>query len=155
MSVLVTGGAGFIGSHLADRLLADGLDVTVLDNLDDRRPGTRPAEATFVEGDVGERVVVDEVFATSASTRCSTSRVRRASALVRRPEVDLATNVLGTVNVLRGCLESGVPRLVHASSMTVYGEPERIPTPEDVAVRTGLVLRRDEVRGRALRTDRR
>ena len=49
-----------------------------------------------------------------------------------RPETDLATNVLGTVNVLRGCIESGVPRLLHASSMTVYGEPDRIPTPEDV-----------------------
>ena len=70
---------------------------------------------------------------TSTSTRCSTSPARRASgSRSRGPRRDLATNVLGTVNVLRGCIESGVPRLVHASSMTVYGEPDRIPTPEDV-----------------------
>ncbi len=49
------------------------------------------------------------------------------------PEVDLSTNVVGTVNVVRACLETGVPRLVYASSMTAYGEPARIPTPEDVA----------------------
>jgi UDP-glucose 4-epimerase len=131
--VLVTGGAGFIGSHLADRLLADGFAVTVLDNLSTGVRERVPEGAEFVEGDVADRGVVDQVFADEsfdavfhvagqASIRISFSR----------PEDDLATNVLGTVNVLRGCSESGVPRLVFASSMTIYGQPDRIPTPENV-----------------------
>jgi UDP-glucose 4-epimerase len=132
--VLVTGGAGFIGSHLADRLLGDRFAVTVLDNFatGDRRHV--PARATLVEGDVRDRALVDDVFANErfdavfhvagqASIRLSFSD----------PEIDLATNVLGTINVVRACSGTGVPRLVHASSMTVYGEPERIPTPENVA----------------------
>ena len=61
--VLVTGGAGFIGSHLTDRLLAEGLGVTVLDNLATGLRARVSADATFVEGDVGDRRVVDEVFA--------------------------------------------------------------------------------------------
>lgn len=129
--VLVTGGAGFIGSHLSDRLLADGFDVTVLDNLATGLRDNVSADAAFVEGDVGDRAVVDEVFAGGqfdavfhiagqASIRLSFSE----------PEVDLRTNVVGTVNVLRGCLDTGVRRLVYASSMTAYGEPDQVPTPE-------------------------
>jgi UDP-glucose 4-epimerase len=130
--VLVTGGAGFIGSHLVDRLLADGYDVTVLDNLSTGAPEDVAEGATLIEADVADRAAVDEVFtngrfdavlhvAGQASIRLSFSA----------PEADLATNVVGTVNVLRGCAENGVRRLVNASSMTAYGEPERVPTPED------------------------
>ena len=129
---LVTGGAGFIGSHLVDRLVADGFAVTVLDNLSTGLPERVPAEATLVEGDVADRKLVDSVFAEApfdvvfhvagqASIRLSFAE----------PEIDLATNVVGTVNVLRGCIDAGVRRLVNASSMTIYGNPDRVPTPED------------------------
>ena len=132
--VLVTGGAGFIGSHLTDRLLSAGHEVTVLDNLVTGLRDNVSTAATCVEGDVSERALVDEVFADNrfdavfhvagqASIRLSFSE----------PEVDLRTNVVGTVNVLRGCIQSGVPRLVNASSMTAYGEPDVIPTSETVA----------------------
>jgi UDP-glucose 4-epimerase len=131
--ILVTGGAGFIGSHLVERLLAAGHAVTVLDNLSTGDRANVPGEAELVEGDVGDRADVEAVFglrrfdavfhiAGQASIRVSFSE----------PEVDLRTNVLGTVNVLRGCIETGVPRLVNASSMTAYGEPDLVPTPEDV-----------------------
>ena len=132
--VLVTGGAGFIGSHLADRLLADGYEVTVLDNLVTGLREHVPPDARFVHGDVGDRAVVDEVF---AGTHFDAVLHIAGQASIRlsfdEPEVDLRTNVVGTVNVLRGCIETGVPRLVYASSMTVYGEPELVPTPEEVA----------------------
>ena len=131
--VLVTGGAGFIGSHLADRLLADGFAVTVLDNLTTGVRERVPAAASFVEGDVADGELVADVFANerfdSVFHVAGQASIKLSFA---RPETDLATNVLGTVNVLHGCIESGVPRLLHASSMTVYGEPDRIPTPEDV-----------------------
>ena len=130
--VLVTGGAGFIGSHLVDRLLADGLDVTVLDNLSTGLREQVPADARFELGDVADRERVGRVFfdgefdlvfhvAGQASIRLSFAN----------PDADLSTNVLGTVNVVRACLATNVPRLVNASSMTAYGEPDTIPTPED------------------------
>ena len=131
---LVTGGAGFIGSHLADRLLADRFAVTVLDNFATGSRRHVPTGATLVEGDVRDRVFVDDVF---ASDRFDAVFHVAGQASIRLsfsdPEADLATNVLGTVNVVRACMGTGVRRLVHASSMTVYGEPEQIPTPEHVA----------------------
>jgi UDP-glucose 4-epimerase len=130
--VLVTGGAGFIGSHLVDRLLAEGFAVTVLDSLATGLRERVPEGAVFVEGDVADGAVVADVFATEHFDAvfhvAGQASIRLSFA---RPEADLAANVLGTVNVLRGCVESGVSRLLHASSMTIYGEPDRIPTPED------------------------
>lgn len=130
--VLVTGGAGFIGSHLTERLLADGIGVTVLDSLVTGLRENIPTEATFVKGDVGDRAVVDEVF---GSERFDAVLHIAGQASIRlsfsEPEIDLRTNVVGTVNVLRGCVTSDVRRLVYASSMTAYGEPDLIPTPED------------------------
>jgi len=132
--VLVTGGAGFIGAHLVEGLLSKGVAVTVLDNLATGGREHVPTEAVLVEEDVSDRALVDRLFASErfdavfhVAGQASISRSFSA------PEVDLSTNVLGTLNVLRGCLDAGVPRLVHASSMTIYGEPDRIPTPEDVA----------------------
>ena len=131
--VLVTGGAGFIGSHLADRLLADGLEVTVLDNLATGLRSNVPSGATFVEGDVGDRGAVDELFADqSFDAVCHIAGQASIRLSFAEPDVDLRTNVVGTINVLRGCIEAGVPRLVYASSMTAYGEPDLVPTPEDV-----------------------
>jgi UDP-glucose 4-epimerase len=130
--VLVTGGAGFIGSHLIDRLLREGFDVTVVDNLATGLRDNVPSAATFVEGDVGDRAVVDELFAATPLDAvfhiAGQASIRLSFA---EPEVDLRTNVVGTVNVLRACVEQSVPRLVYASSMTAYGEPDVIPTPED------------------------
>ena len=108
--------------------------MTVLDNLSTGSRENVPAEATLVEGDVGDRALVAEVFADGGFDAvfhiAGQASIRLSFA---EPEVDLRTNVVGTVNVLRGCVESGVPRLVNASSMTAYGEPDPIPTPEDVA----------------------
>ena len=129
--VLVTGGAGFIGSHLVERLLADEVEVTVLDNLSTGSPRHVPSGAELLEGDVGDRDLVDQVFAgrqfDAVFHTAGQASIRLSFAA---PEADVSTNVLGTLNVVRGCLDSGVRRLVNASSMTAYGEPELIPTPE-------------------------
>ena len=131
--VLVTGGAGFIGSHLVKRLVADEVDVAVLDNLSTGSRDRLPAGVELLEGDVGDWGFVDQVF---ASRRFDAVFHIAGQASIRlsfaAPEADLSTNVLGTLNVVRGCLDSGVRRLVNASSMTAYGEPDLIPTPEHV-----------------------
>jgi UDP-glucose 4-epimerase len=129
---LVTGGAGFIGSHLVDRLLADGHEVTVLDNLSTGLRERVPADARFEEGDVADGERVDRVFADGQFDLvfhvAGQASIRLSFA---SPEADLRTNVHGTINVVRACLATGVPRLVNASSMTAYGEPGTIPTRED------------------------
>ncbi len=129
--VLVTGGAGFIGSHIVDLLITRGYDVVVFDNLS---TGTRayvnPA-ADFVQGDVRDEDAVAALFADyqidvvlhiagQASIRLSFAD----------PAEDLSVNTLGTINVLKQCLVHQVPRLLFASSMTIYGTPEQVPTPE-------------------------
>lgn len=128
--VLVTGGAGFIGSHLSDELLRRGFEVVVFDNLSTgSRDHVNPA-VTFVQGDVRDDVRLRRVFELGLDVVCHIA----GQASVRRsfddPAEDLGVNVVGTLNILNCCAGFSVPRLLYASSMTVYGDPEQIPTPE-------------------------
>jgi UDP-glucose 4-epimerase len=129
-SALVTGGAGFIGSHLADHLIEGGYAVTVLDNLATGRAADVPDGATFVEGDVRNPEDVDRAFAGGIDVVCHLA----GQASIRRawddPGADLSVNVLGTLNIIAGCRRHHTNRLLYASSMTVYGNPTAIPTPE-------------------------
>jgi UDP-glucose 4-epimerase len=130
MRILVTGGAGFIGSHLCRRLLADGHSVSVVDNEFNGRRQTVPAGARFLFGDVTRLEEMEPAFAAGLDAVChiagQVSIVRAFSDPVR----DLRTNVEGTLNVLRLCQQYKVPRLIHASSMTLYGNCRTVPTPE-------------------------
>lgn len=135
MRVLVTGGAGFIGSNLADRLLADGHEVVVYDNLSTgQRPFVAGVESSpngsLVVGDVldGQRLEralegVDTVvhFAANADVRFG----------LEHPRKDLDQNTIGTFTVLEAMRAAGVRRIMFSSTGSVYGEPEVFPTPED------------------------
>ncbi len=133
MNVLVTGGAGFIGSHLAERLLEEGHQVTVLDNESTGRRANLPAAhpaGRFLKGDVARPEDVEPGFAGGLDAVC---HIAGQVSLIRAftdPVIDLRTNVQGTINVLQACLKHRVPRLLYASSMMVYGQPDRLPTPE-------------------------
>jgi nucleoside-diphosphate-sugar epimerase len=131
---LVTGGAGFIGSHLVDALVADGAHVMVLDDLSTGSPVNLPAAADVVEGDVADPVAVeplvrgqDVVFHLAAR-----GSVQRS---VERPLDTDRTNVSGTLNVLCAAREEGVGRVVVSSSSSVYGGAGEGPTSEDTAPR--------------------
>ncbi|CAN5774243.1 SDR family oxidoreductase [soil metagenome] len=129
--VLVTGGAGFIGSHVADRYLAEGCEVTVLDDLSTGRRERVPAEAAFVELGL-EDPRLDEVL---AEGRFDTVSHHAAQIDVRvsvdDPLRDARTNVTGLLHLLEGTRRHGSSRIVYVSSGgVVYGEPEEIPTPE-------------------------
>ena len=131
MRALVTGGAGFIGSHLADRLVNDGHRVTVVDNESTGRRSNVPRGARYLKSDV---TCLDELEAVFAEGLDVVLHVVGQVSLIRSyadPAFDLLTNVLGTINVLRFCLKHRVPRLLYASSMTVYGHAASLPTPED------------------------
>ncbi len=130
----ITGGAGFIGSNLADRLLADGVQVVI---VDDFRTGRREfvaqaleRGATLVEGDVLDAEVLDEAIA-----GCDWVFHLQANADVRRglehPRRDLEQNTLATSNVLEAMRAHDVTRIAFSSTGSVYGEPDVFPTPED------------------------
>jgi UDP-glucose 4-epimerase len=152
-TVLVTGGAGFIGSHLVERLLDGGVAVRVLDNLstgslrnlqhaahrlraraDAPRVAGHEVRLEVMIGDIRDRAVVrkavrnvDAVFHLAA---LPSAALRRVS-----PGELQTVNVEGTLNVLEGAVAEGVTRLVFASSSSVYGTPESLPVSEDCALR--------------------
>jgi UDP-glucose 4-epimerase len=127
---LVTGGAGFIGSNLADALLARGVEVVVYDNFSTGHRAFVPPAAELVEADVLDRDTL-----TQAMQGCDTVFHLQANADVRhgleRPRVDLEQNTIATSNVLEAMRANGATRIAFSSTGSVYGEPEVFPTPED------------------------
>jgi UDP-glucose 4-epimerase len=128
---LVTGGAGFIGSHIAEAYLREGWEVVVLDDLSRGQESNVPKGARFVRADIRS----PEARQTIATGRFDVLNHHAAQIDVRvsvdRPSFDSHINVVGFVNLLEGAGEGGVKRVIFASSGgVVYGDPAVIPTPE-------------------------
>jgi UDP-glucose 4-epimerase len=132
--VLITGGAGFIGSTLADRLLADGVQVAI---LDDFRTGRREfvVDALDRGADLFEGDVLDRGLLAAAIRGCDAVMHLQANADVRRglehPQRDLEQNTIATSNVLEAMRTEGARVIGFSSTGSVYGEPAVFPTPED------------------------
>ena len=128
---LVTGGAGFIGSHLVDRLVAAGHRVCVVDDLSTGSASNVPPEARLQRLDICDPVSLGEVLAGFRPEvvfhAAAQTDVRRS---IREPDFDARVNVLGALNVLRAAAAAGARRIVYASSAAVYGDPERLPVSE-------------------------
>jgi UDP-glucose 4-epimerase len=134
MRVLVTGGAGFLGSHLVDALVAAGDDVVVLDNLyrgslENIDRHLRTGAVRFTPGDVRDYPVVLEAAA-GADLVYHLAAQSNVIGAIRDTYYSFTTNVGGTYNVLKAATSTGVRRLVFSSSREVYGEAESIPVPE-------------------------
>lgn len=131
MKVLVTGGAGFIGSHVADAFLAAGEDVVIVDNLSMGRRENVPQGARFVEMDITTDTftsfLLDEKF--DHINHHAAHMELRVS--VDKPVHDATVNILGSIRVLDGARRSGVKHLTLASSTAVLGEFVHIPAAED------------------------
>ena len=132
MNVLVTGGAGFIGSHSTEALLADGARVTVFDNFSSGKRDNLVAHErlTVIDGDIRDRAAV------AAAMKGVTHVLHLAAQIFVRlsiedPSDSCSQNVLGFVNVLDAARTRGVQRVVFASSAAVYGVPDRLPLDED------------------------
>ncbi len=130
MKVLVTGGAGFIGSHLAEGMLAAGHQVVVVDNESTGKRENVPSGAAYIRVDVTDLRKLEAAFERGIDALCHIAGQVSIIRSFTDPVADLHTNVQGTVNVLQLCLKYKVPRLIYASSMTNYGQTEVLPIPE-------------------------
>ncbi|HKR98839.1 MAG TPA: NAD-dependent epimerase/dehydratase family protein [Candidatus Dormibacteraeota bacterium] len=132
MKALVTGGAGFIGSHLVDGLLAADHETDVIDDLSRGRREQVNPRARLIEQRIEDNALVDTVRDSRPDVIFHLAAQIDVRESMRDPLADARANVLGTVNLLQAARECGVPRVVFASSGgTVYGDTDVLPTPED------------------------
>ncbi len=149
---IVTGGAGFIGSHVADALLADGYEVHVVDDLSSGAAERVPAQAELVELDIVQERALREVFDRIAPQAVYHLAAQASVvASVQDPGRDCDVNVRGTLNVLEAAGAHGAPVVFTSTGGALYGDAAPRPTPEDRIPAPTLALRRLEVGGRGLR----
>ncbi len=126
---LVTGGAGFIGSHIAEKLIARGIETVVLDDLSVGKKENIPSNAEFIKGDVCDPECVRNALAGVEVVFHEAARVSIRDSF-RGFSEDARANVMGTVNILK-CMEgSEVKKFVYASSMAAYGDARYLPVDE-------------------------
>jgi len=137
MKSLVTGGAGFIGSHLVDALLSKGDDITVLDNFSTGRPENLSHvkdEIELVEADLS-------FYGTWTKYFKGVDRLFHLAALadivpsIENPDTYYQANVTGTFNVMKACKKFNVGKVVYSASSSCYGIPDVVPTPESAEIR--------------------
>lgn len=129
--VLVTGGAGFIGSHIVDRLIDEGYEVVIVDNLSSGKENNINKKAKFYKADI-QGSKLESIFQKEkpdyVNHHAAQIDVRRS---VSAPLFDAKVNVLGTINLLQNCVKYKVKKVIYASSGgAVYGEQEVFPAPE-------------------------
>lgn len=137
--VLITGGAGFIGSHLSEKCLNEGATVIVLDNFSEGRWSNlnhlkKHPNLKVVQGSITDTKKIEDCLKTASVVfhlAASFGNIRS----MENPRKDLFVNVVGTFRLLSACLKHKVKRFVYASSSAIYGEPERIPIRESDRVR--------------------
>jgi UDP-glucuronate 4-epimerase len=140
-NILVTGGAGFIGSHLVEALLKEGRDVVVLDNFDDfylpevKRRNLRPLEGragfALVEGDIRDEALVEKVF-TDHPISVVVHLAARAGVRpsIQQPALYCDVNLTGTTVLLEACRRHGIAKFIFGSSSSVYGNNAKLPFSE-------------------------
>src|SRR5215469_16819624 len=131
---LVTGGAGFIGSHLADRLIGEGRRVRVLDSFEIGRRSNLQQHAgnprlEIVEGDVADRAAVDAAFDGVERVFHLAARADIVPS-IQQPEAYFRANVDGTFNVLEAARARGIARFLYVASASCYGIPATFPSPD-------------------------
>lgn len=138
MKILVTGGAGFIGSHTVERLLADGHQAVVIDEFNDyydpaiKRENIRTVRdrITLIEGDIRNPADVERAFATGPDAVIHLAARAGVRPSIEAPELYIDTNIKGTFHLLEAAKRHAVRRFVFASSSSVYGVNKKVPFAE-------------------------
>lgn len=133
MKLLITGGAGFIGSNIADLFLASGWDVAVLDDLSSGKRENVPAKARFYPCDIRSAAAIEAIVTERPEAICHHAAQIDVRRSMTDPRFDNDVNLGGLLNLMQGAVKAGsVRNVVFASSGgAMYGESSRIPTPED------------------------
>lgn len=131
--VLVTGGAGFVGSHVADAFLARGDDVLVVDDLSTGRRENVPENAAFERLDVADADALDRTFETGVDVVCHLAAQASVTVSVADPVLDCTSNVVGTLNVCESARRRGAPVVFASTGGGLYGDRAPRPTRETFA----------------------
>jgi UDP-glucose 4-epimerase len=135
LKLLVTGGAGYIGSIVSRRLLAAGHEVVVLDNLERGHRAAVPAQARLVVVDLRDADAVHKALAEGFDGVLHFAAFALVGESVSHPERYYRNNVVGSLNLLEAMRDAGVPRLVFSSTCAVYGQPDEVPISEQAPPR--------------------
>jgi UDP-glucose 4-epimerase len=133
--VLVTGGAGFIGSHVADAFLACGDDVLVVDDLSTGQKANVPDGAAFEQVDIADGNALAHACESDPELVCHLAAQASVTVSVEDPVLDCTSNVLGTLNVLEAARMRGAPVVFASTGGALYGDGAPLPTPEDFPAR--------------------
>lgn len=131
MKVLITGGAGFIGSHVADTFLEAGHEVWIVDNLSTGKRQNIPQGSSFIELDICSELFVDAVCRVNPEVICHLAAQIDVRKSIENPEYDAFQNIIGTIRVLEAAKKAKVRKIVYSSSAAVYGEPTLLPVSEE------------------------
>ena len=135
MKIIVTGGAGFIGSHLVDYLIEKNHKVVVIDNLLTGRKENLNKEARFYEIDICSSEVLQIFEDEKPEIVFHLAALPRVPLSVKEPVLTTKVNITGTVNIFKAALDYGTKRVVFASSSSVYGEQKELPLKENLLPR--------------------
>ncbi len=133
MRIIVTGGAGFIGSHIVDRYLELGHEVLVVDNLWSHGGGRRenvPARAAFAQVDIRDEELGHLFLKFKPDVVCHEAAQHSVAIGARDPKYDAQVNVLGLINVLEAAAKASARKVIYASSGAIFGTPDRLPIDE-------------------------
>lgn len=128
--LLITGGAGFIGSNLAKRCILEGHDVVIVDNLSTGKLENIPAGAQFVEMDISKAEDYEKLPDMEFDAILHLAAQSSGEISNEKSELDLSVNALGTLLMLKWAMSKRIKRFLYASSMAVYGNVQTVPVPE-------------------------
>ena len=132
--VLITGGAGFIGSHIIEVLKKEDCDITVLDNLHTGLRANVPENVRLIEMDIRDKCVIDIFERYQFDVVLHLAGQTMVNVSVDDPFYDADVNIMGTVNILESCRKTGVKRVIFSSTAATYGNIEEVPIREEFSV---------------------
>lgn len=136
MKILVTGGAGFIASHIVDLYIAEGHEVVIIDNMSSGKPENINPNAKFIKMDITDKQIIDIFRAENFDIVNHHAAQMDVRVSVNDPKFDATTNIIGGLNIYESAKETGVKKIIFASSGgTVYGEQDEFPAGEDHPLR--------------------
>ena len=130
MKILVTGGAGYIGSHVVLELIDKGHEVLILDDLTSGSKDNIPSYATFIEGSILDEKILNNILSSNVDAIIHLAASKAAGESMLLPEKYSKNNIIGTLNLLNAMIKNNIQTIVFSSSASVYGYPNYLPLDE-------------------------